>query len=31
VVREIFEIESRLLRERDIAAAGLRIVATRPA
>ena len=31
VVREVFEIESRLLRERDIAAAGLRVTATRPA
>ena len=30
-VRQLFEIESRLLRERDIAAAGLRIVAVRPA
>ncbi len=30
-VRQIFEVESRLVRERDIAAAGLRIVATRPA
>ncbi|HEU4724386.1 MAG TPA: class I SAM-dependent methyltransferase [Candidatus Eisenbacteria bacterium] len=29
-VRQLFEIESRLARERDIAAAGLRIVATRP-
>ncbi|MEK7348249.1 MAG: class I SAM-dependent methyltransferase [Candidatus Eisenbacteria bacterium] len=27
-VRQIFEVESRLVRERDIAAAGLRIVAT---
>lgn len=30
VVRRIFEIESRLLRERDIAAAGLRITGTLP-
>ncbi len=30
-VRQIFEVESRLVRERDITAAGLRIVATRPA
>jgi SAM-dependent methyltransferase len=29
-VRQIFEVESRLLRERDIAAAGLRIVASLP-
>ena len=29
-VRQIFEVESRLVRERDIAAAGLRIVATLP-
>jgi hypothetical protein len=30
VVRQLFEIESRLVRERDIAAAGLRITASRP-
>lgn len=29
-VRQLFEVESRLVRERDIAAAGLRIVATLP-
>lgn len=29
-VRQIFEVESRLVRERDIAAAGLRIVASLP-
>jgi SAM-dependent methyltransferase len=28
IVRQVFEIESRLLRERDIAAAGLRLVGT---
>ncbi|HEU4333303.1 MAG TPA: class I SAM-dependent methyltransferase [Candidatus Eisenbacteria bacterium] len=31
VVRQVHEIEERLIRERDIAAAGLRIVGTRPA
>jgi hypothetical protein len=30
-VRQLFEVESRLVRERDITAAGLRIVAMRPA
>lgn len=31
VVRQVHEIEERLIRERDIAAAGLRIVGSRPA
>lgn len=31
VVRQVHEVEERLIRERDIAAAGLRIVGTRPA